>query len=123
MIKEKRKKRIVINIRDLNKIVKCDSYSMSLQTNIINVITNVKYISIINAATFFYQFRVRTKNKHKFIVMSHREQEYFSVTSMNFKNFSIYAQRRIDIILRNMKHFCRAFINDIIIFFVTLKNI
>jgi hypothetical protein len=46
----------------------------------------------------------------------HREQEYFFVVLMSFKNSLAYTQRRIDIILRNIKHFCRTFIDDIIIF-------
>jgi hypothetical protein len=65
---------------------------------------------------------VQKKNKHKLTVVSHREQKYFSVISMNFKNSSAYAQRRINIILRNIKHFCRAFIDDIIIFSNILKK-
>lgn len=44
------------------------------------------------------------------------------MTSMNFKNSSAYAQRRIDIILRKFRHFCRAFIDDIIVFSDTLKQ-
>jgi hypothetical protein len=116
MINEEKKRRIIIDIRDLNKIVKFDSYSMFLQEDIINVVTNVKYISMINAAIFFYQFRVKTTDRHKLTIMSHREQEYFSVASMSFKNSFVYAQRRINIILRNIKSFCRAFIDDIIIF-------
>ncbi len=122
MINEERKDKIIVNIRRLNKIVEFDSYFMSLQVDIISTVADFKFISIVNAAAFFYQFRIRTKNKHKLIVVSHREQKYFSVTSMSFKNSSIYAQRRIDIILRDMKNFCSAFIDDITIFSITLEK-
>jgi hypothetical protein len=122
MINEEKKDKVVVNIRELNKIVKSDSYSMFLQIDIISAIAECKFIFVVDAAAFFYQFRVQKKNRHKLIVVSHCEQKYFSMTSMSFKNSSAYAQRRINIILRNIKQFCRAFIDDIIIFSNTLKK-
>jgi hypothetical protein len=119
MINEKKKNKMIVNIRELNKIVKSDSYSMSLQIDIISTVVECKFIFVINATTFFYQFRVRKEDKHKLTIVFHREQKYFSITFMRFKTSFAYAQRRIDIILRNIKKFCRAFINDIIIFFNT----
>jgi hypothetical protein len=116
MMNEQKKSRVIVNIRELNKITKADSYSMSLQSNIIEFVADAKFISVIDVVVFFYQFRVRKANKHRLTVVSHREQEYFFVTFMRFKNFSTYAQRRIDMILRNMKSFCKAFIDDITIF-------
>ena len=38
-----------MNIRKLNKIIEADSYSLSTQTNIIDLITEYKYIFIMNA--------------------------------------------------------------------------
>ncbi len=102
--------------------MKANSYSMSLQIDIISTVIDSKFIFVINAAVFFYQFRVQKKNRHKLIVVSHREQKYFSMISMNFKNLSAYAQRRIDIILRDLKNCCRAFIDDITIFSSTLEK-
>jgi hypothetical protein len=116
MINGEKKERVVVDIRDLNKITETDSYSMPLQVDIISIVAECKFIFVIDAVAFFYQFRVREKNRHKLTVVSHREQEYFFVAFMSFKNSSAYAQRRIDIILRDIKHFCRAFIDDIIIF-------
>jgi hypothetical protein len=122
IVNEEKKERVIIDIRDLNKIAEFDSYSMSLQSNIIEVVFDVKFIFVIDVAVFFCQFRMQKADRHKLTVVFHREQEYFFVASMKFKNSSTYAQRRIDIILRNMKHFCRAFIDDIIIFFATLEK-
>jgi hypothetical protein len=122
MSNDEKKNRVVIDIRDLNKIVKFDFYSMFLQIDIIFVVTKSRFISIIDAAVFFYQFWVRSENRHKLIVMSHRKQKYFFVAFMNFKNSFIYAQRWINIILRNLKYCCKAFINDITIFSLTLEK-
>ncbi len=122
MINDERKNRVVMNIKELNKIIEFDFYSMSLQIDIISAVTKAKFISIIDVAAFFYQFRVRISDRHKLTIMSHREQKYFSIAFMSFKNSSAYAQRRINIILQDLKHCCRAFIDDITIFSSTFEK-
>jgi hypothetical protein len=110
-----------MNIRELNKIIKFDFYSMFLQIDIISTMIDFKFIFVIDATTFFYQFRVQSKDRHKLIVVSHREQKYFSVVFMSFKNSLTYAQRQIDRIFRDLKY-CKIFIDNITVFFVTLKE-
>ena len=41
---------------------------------------------------------------------------------MKYWNSSIYVQRQIDTILRKYRHFAKAYVNDIVIFFNTLKE-
>ncbi len=65
ILSEEKKNRVIMNIRELNKIIESDLYSISLQIDIISTVTDSKFISIIDAAIFFYQFRIRKKNKHK----------------------------------------------------------
>ena len=112
----------MIDIRSLNKITEIDSYSLSLQTNITSAIVECSYISIIDAIEYFHQFLVRKKNRHKFIVISHRDQKQSSVALMSYKESSSYVQRQTDKILRSYKHFAKAFIDDIVIFFKTLSE-
>jgi hypothetical protein len=121
MSDKKKKRRIVVDIRELNKIVEFDFYSMFLQIDIISAIVDFKFIFVVDVAVFFYQFRIRIIDKHKLIVVFHREQEYFFVTFMSFRNSSTYAQRRINMILNDLKHCCKAFIDDIIVFFATFE--
>ncbi len=54
-INKMRKSRVVINIRDLNKISIFDVYSISLQSDVLVAIIEFSYISIIDCASFFYQ--------------------------------------------------------------------
>ena len=54
----KQKKLIVTNIREFKSIVFADIYSMPLQMQIIALVAGSKYISIVDAAAFFYQFRM-----------------------------------------------------------------
>ena len=43
-----------MNIRDLNKIIELDAYSLSLQLDIIFAIIEYFYISTINENDYFY---------------------------------------------------------------------
>ena len=49
-----KKAKIVVNIHNLNKLIISDIYSMSLQSEIIIIIINKNYISVIDVTTFFY---------------------------------------------------------------------
>ena len=50
----KRKNRVVVDIRDLNKIAITNFYFMSLQIDIIFFVTNCRYISVFNVVDFFH---------------------------------------------------------------------
>ena len=117
-----RKKRVVINIKELNKIIETNNYSMSLQSDITSTIAECEYISVFDVASFFYQWNVRLKDRHKLTIISHRDQKQFNVAVMRFKEFSTYVQKQIDVILRKHKDYSRVFINDIVIYSKTLKN-
>ena len=116
------KSRVIMNIRDLNKITKTDSYSLSLPSDLISFVADYDYISIGDAGEWFHQFNVRRADKQKFIVISHRDQKQFNVALMKFKNSSFYVQRQTDQLLRLYRQFSRAFMNDIMIFSRTLKK-
>ena len=118
----KRKDRVVIDIRGLNKITELNIYFMLLQTDIIAFVIDCSYISVFDAVSFFHQWLIRVANRHKFIVISHRDQKQFNVVVMRFKNFSVYVQRKIDAILRVYRVFVRVYVDDIVIFSKTLKK-
>jgi hypothetical protein len=114
-VNDKRKRRVVVNIRDLNAIILFDVYSLSLQFDVISVVKKCHFLSIINCASFFYQWRVHSENRHKLIVVSHRDQKIFQIAIMNYKNSSSYVQRQVDRLFREL-FFVKIFINDIIIY-------
>ena len=121
-VNEKKKKRVVVDIRNLNVIIQLNVYSLSLQLNIIQLIIDCEYIIVIDVASFFYQWRVHFNNKHKFIVVNHRGQESFNVIIMNYKNSSIYVQRQIDYILWKHHNYVWTYVDNIIIFFKFLQK-
>ena len=116
------KNKIMIDIRNLNKISIFDIYSMSLQSNIINAIIDHSFVFIVNVVDWFYQFKIKRSNRHKFTIKSHRDQKQFNMTLMNFKNLSFYVQRQTDQMLRFYRKFFRVYMNDIIIFSKILKK-
>jgi hypothetical protein len=117
-----RKDRVVINIRDLNAIIVSDVYLMLVQTNIIVAVAECEYISIMNVLEYFYQWIVKLDDRHKLIVIFHREQKQFNVCVMNYKNFSIYVQRQTNLMLKDLRSFVRVYMNDIIVFSKTLND-
>jgi hypothetical protein len=117
-----RKKWAVINIRELNAIIVSDAYLMSAQTEIIAAVAQCQYISIINVLEYFYQWAIKFDDRHKFTIISHRDEKQFNVYVMNYKNSSSYVQRQTNLMLKNLRNFVRTYMNDIIIFFKTLND-
>ena len=65
---------------------------------------------------FFYQWRVHSFDRHKLIVVSHKDQESFNVAIMRYKNSSTYVQRQINRLLRKLRKFVKVYVDDIVIF-------
>jgi hypothetical protein len=117
-----RKERVVINIRELNAIIVSNVYFMSTQTDIIVAIAKCQYISVMNALKYFYQWTIKFDDHHKLTIISHRDQKQFNVCVMNYKNSSLYVQRQTNLMLKNLRAFVKAYMNDIIIFFKNLND-
>ena len=118
----KRKRRVIVNIRDFNKIIFINSYFISLQINIIVVVVDCRFISIFNVVDFFHQWLIKFVDRHKLTTVSHREQKQFNVTIMNFKNSSFYVQKKIDAIFRDFRDFARIYVDDIVVFCNTFEK-
>ena len=116
-----RKGRAVINIRGFNQFTLSNAYPIPSQNEIINEIQGHKYITVVNAASFFYQYKVHKSDYHKLTIVTHRGQETFQVPVMGYKGSPAYVQRQIDRILRCFK-FARVYIDDVVIFFKTLEK-
>ena len=111
-----KKKRAVMNIRGLNKIVVSDAYFMSIQADITAAVADCKYISVIDAMEYFYQWGVKLEDRYKQTIISHRGQKQFNVAIMSFKNSSAYVQRQTDLFFKDLREFAKIFIDDIVIF-------
>ena len=72
-VNDESKNKMIINIRDLNAIIVSNVYSLFLQFDIIFSVRNCSYIFVIDASAFFYQWRVHSNDRHKLIVITHRD--------------------------------------------------
>ena len=117
-----RKGRAVMDIRGLNTITLPDIYALPLQVELISAVKGYKYITVIDAASFFYQWRVHPEDRHKLSVVTHRGQEFFNVCVIGYKNSPAYIQRQIDRLLRAHRQYARAYIDDVVIYSETLEK-
>ena len=117
-----RKGRVVVDIRGLNKITIKDAYPLPNMSDIIAAVSGCEYITVVDAQAFFHQFPVAEADRHKFTVVSHRGTERYRVAMMGFKNSPPHAQRYMDQITRDMKHFLRVYIDDFIVHSRTLQE-
>ena len=117
-----RKERAVMNIRELNAIFIANSYSLSLQSDIITILQECTHIILVDESDQFHQFLIKQKHRDRFIIISHREKEIFNVALMRFKNSILYVQSKMNKFLRSYKFFARCYIDDIVIFSHSLKD-
>ena len=115
---EYKKDKIVVDIRDLNAISQSNVYSIFLPFDILQTVQNCIFILIIDCVEFFYQWKIHFDDRHKLIVIIHREQKTFNVTIMKYRNSFAYVQRQINKILRFYKHFIKTYIDNIMLFFL-----
>ena len=111
-----RKNKVVVNIRDFNKITQFNVYSMQLQFDLISIVVDCVYISIFDYINFFHQWFVKLTNRHKLTIVSHKENEQWNVAIMSFRNSLVYVQRQINRIFRVFRFFAKIYVNDIVIF-------
>lgn len=110
----KRKSRAVFDIRKLNDLVLPDSYPLFLQSEIIANVQRYTNLAVLDAASFFYQWRLYPDQRFMFTVITHRSQETFQVPIIGYINSVVYVQREIDNILRAVRAWARAYIDNIV---------
>ena len=98
---DRRKKgRVVVDIRSLNKITLPDTYPVPSRSDILSAVSGTSHITTVNCCSFFYHWLVKPEHRHRLTVSSHRGQETFKVAVMGYRNSPAYVQRMIDQILR-----------------------
>lgn len=77
---------------------------------------------MLDAKSFFYQWRVKPEHRDRLAVISHRGQEYFKVAIMGYCNSVAYVQRQMDLILKDFFDWCRTYLDDIVVCSRTLAE-
>lgn len=91
-----------------------DTYPLPLQSDIIATVRGCTDLAVLDAASFFYQWRLHPDFRYMFTVVTHRSQETFQVPIMGYINSVAYVQREINNILRSVRDWARAYVDDII---------
>ena len=115
-VKGQQKGRVVIDLRALNRVTVPDNYPLPLQSEIIAALRGKKFITAIDATSFFYQFGIHPPHRDRFTLISPRGLEQPTVALMGFRNSPAHVQRFMDRLLDKHSHYCKAFIDDIVIF-------
>ena len=110
----KKKGCAVVDIRKLNDLVLPDFYPLPLQSEIIANVQGCTNLAILDAASFFYQWRLHPDHRFMFTVVTHRGQKTFQVSIMGYINSVAYVQQEIDNILREVRAWAWAYVDDII---------
>ncbi|KAI1002218.1 hypothetical protein K3495_g5988 [Podosphaera aphanis] len=118
----KKKGRVVTDIRGLNALTLTDIYQLPLQSEILALAQGSKYITVVDGSSFFFQWPVAYRDRHKLTVVSHRGQEQFNVAVMGYKNSVAFVQRQMENLLRPHKEYAKAYVDDIVIFSPTLQE-
>ena len=93
-----------------------------MQSDIIRLIAGFRYVSTVDGVGWFHQFRAQQADRQKLTIISHRGQEESSVALIGYKGSPPYVQRQTDKLLRPLRQFTRAFVDDIIVFSRTLEE-
>ena len=108
------KGRPVVDIRGLNDLLIPDAYPLPGQSEVIAILQGCTHIAVLDAASFFYQWRVHPLYRHMLTMVTHKGQETFNVPVMGCMNSIAYVQRQIDTILRSLRAHTRTYIDDIV---------
>jgi hypothetical protein len=81
-----------------------------------------RFFTVLDASSFFHQLPVWGPHRDRMIIVSPRGLEVANVALMGFRNSPAFAQRFMDNHLRKFKQFCRAYIDDVIIFSRTAEE-
>lgn len=73
----KKKGRAVVDICKLNNLVLLDSYPLPLGSEIIANVQGCTNLAVLDAASFFYQWRLYLDHRFMFTVVTDREQKIF----------------------------------------------
>ncbi|KAM0740599.1 hypothetical protein ACQRIT_005783 [Beauveria bassiana] len=93
---DKRKGRMVVDVRALNKQALSDAYPMRRQDDIMADLAHAERITVIDAMSFYYQWLLHQDSTWAFTIVTHAGQFTFRVPIIGYKNYNAYVQRRMD---------------------------
>jgi hypothetical protein len=115
------KGRMVVDIRGLNSVTVTDAYPAKNQDDTLAKAAKAKYITVLDAMAFYYQWRVAPEARWALTIVTPRGQYTFNCAVMGFKNSNAYVQRQMDLLLDEIPD-AECYCDDIIIASDTLEE-
>lgn len=120
---KKRRYRMVIDYRELNKVTVKDKYPLPRITEILEQLGNAKYFSTLDCASGFHQIEIEHESRHKTAFSTPFNHFQFKKMSFGLCNSPSTYQRMMDIVLSGLQGIeIFIFMDDIIIYSQTLEE-
>lgn len=104
----------MVDIWKLNELVLPDSYLLPLESEIIANVQGYINLTVLDTASFFYDWLLYPYHHIMFTVVTHYGQKTFQVLIMSYINSIAYVQREINNIFRDIQAWALAYVDDII---------
>ncbi len=115
--------RLCVNYRELNAIIVKNRYSLSFINKTLDRIVDVKYFIKLDIIAAYNKLRIKKKNEWKTAFRTRYDMYEYKIVSFEFANASTTFQTYINVAFRKyFDVFAFAYIDDILIFFKTLKK-
>lgn len=109
--------RLCLDLRDLNRIVKSDNYSLPRITEILEGLKGKTFFSKIGLKDAFYSIEIIEEHRHKTAFMVGHKLYQWTRMPMGFKNTPSIFQRAIDKVLQGVVGIgCQVYVDDIVVF-------
>jgi len=116
-------KRFCIDYRKLNAVTKKDVYPLPRIDDALNHLKNMKYFTILDLISGYYQIPIREEDKEKTAFITHSGLYEFNVMPFGLTNAPATFQRLMNVTLAGLNwKICLVYIDDILIFSQTMDE-
>ena len=118
-----RKNRCTIDYRNLNNIIKSESYPLKIIDEVLHTVANNgKIFSVADVTSYFFQIPME-ENSRKYTCFYYKDQilEWLR-GGMGLKTLPPHAQRTSDYMMKSIEYCAKGFIDDFIVYSMNYKN-
>ena len=109
-------KRMCVDFRSLNKILKPISFPLPLIDDILTLLGSAKYFSTLDQKSGYWQVLLESSSKEKTAFTCHRGLFQFNVMPFGISTAPALFQELANIVLQGCESYATAYLDDIIIF-------
>lgn len=115
-------KRFCVDIRQLNKVTKFNSYPLPLIDDILALLGGSKYFTTLELKSGHWQVLVQEEDKEKTAFTCHRGLFEFNDMPFGLRTAPQVFQELMGIVLEGLENFSMAYLDDVLIHSATLES-